>query len=103
MIKKVTITKVYKSTANKNNEPYMIKNGQYAGQPFTRIGIQTDKHGTDTFYNNAKATDKAMSIEEGQSLLLNFEEQPSEDGQNTWKNFNFPTKKEIEEFAINAA
>mgnify|MGYP006935472845 CR=1 FL=1 len=100
MIKKVTITKVYKSTTNKNGEAYMIKNGEFAGQPFTRIGIQTDKHGTDTYYNNAKATDKAMSLEEGQSLLLDFTEEPNADGSNTWKNFKFPTKKEIEEFAI---
>ncbi len=100
MIKKVTITKVYKSTTNKNNEPYMIKSGEHAGKPFTRIGIKTDKTGEDVYYNNAKETDKAYNIEEGQSLLIDFIEEPKDDGSGTWKNFKFPTKKEIEEFAL---
>lgn len=100
-IKKVTITKVYKSDKKKDGSPYMISKGQYVGQPFTRIGIQTDQTGDKTYYNNAKASDKAFNIEEGQSLLLNFTEQV--DGDNTWYNFNFPTKDELAKFAESLA
>ncbi len=103
MIKKVTINKVFKNDKKKDGSPYVISKGQHAGQNFVRIGIQTDKTGEDTYYNNALATDKAMNIEVGQSLLLNFTETPSADGANVWKNFNFPTKDQLAEFAANAA
>lgn len=101
MIKKVQITKVYRNEKNKNNEPYVIKNGEHAGTPFTRIGIKTDKTGEQVYYNNAKANDKAFSVAEGQSLLLNFTEEI--DGSNTWYNFNFPTKAQLAEFAEQSA
>lgn len=100
-IKKVTVTKVYKGTTKKDGSPYMITKGQYAGQPFTRIGIQTEQTGDKTYYNNAKASDKAMTIAEGQSVLLNFTEQV--DGENTWYNWSFPTKEELAKFAESLA
>ena len=102
MIQKVKILKVFKSDKNKEGVLYTIKKGQYIGQSFTRIGIQTDKTGEDTYYTNAKADDKAMSIEEGQSLLLNLYEEPGTEGR-TWKNFKFPTKDELEKFAESVA
>lgn len=97
MIKKVTITKVYKNDKKKDGSLYVIGKGKNVGQNFTRVGIQTDQHGEDTYYNNALATDKAMTIEVGQSLLLNFTDTP--DGENVWKNFNFPTKAQLAEYA----
>jgi len=97
MIKKVTITKVYKGTTKKDGTPYVISTGTNAGKNFTRIGIQTDTHGEKTYYNNALSTDKAMTIEEGQALLLSFTE--TVDGDNTWLNFNFPSKDQLSEYA----
>lgn len=103
MIKKVQIMKVFKNTTKKDGSPYVISKGKNTGQNFTRIGIQTDAHGDDIYYNNALETDKAMTIAEGQSLLLNFTETPSEDGANIWKNFNFPTKQQLADFAASMA
>lgn len=97
MIKKVTITEVYKSSNKKDGTPYVISKGVNAGKNFTRVGIKTDKTGDDVYYNNALDTDKVMTIEVGQSLLLNFTETP--DGDNTWRNFNFPTKDQLAEYA----
>lgn len=98
MIQKVTITKVFKNENKKDGTPYTISKGQHAGKTFTRIGIQTDKTGEETYYNNALATDKAMNIEVGQSLLLNLTEDKKEDGSGSWYNFNFPTKDQLAEF-----
>ncbi len=103
MIKKVSITKVYKNDKKKDGTLYVISKGQHAGKNFTRIGIQTDKTGEDTYYNNALATDKAMNIEVGQSLLLNLTEQIKVDGSGKWYNFNFPTKDQLAEFAEQSA
>lgn len=99
MIKKVTITSVFKNETKKDGTPYTISKGQHAGKTFTRIGVKTEQTGDDVYYNNALATDKAMNIEIGQSLLLNLTETPSEDGAQTWKNFNFPTKAQLAEYA----
>lgn len=101
MIKKVTITKVFKSETKKDGTKYIISKGTNKGQNFTRIGIQTDQTGDVTYYNNALATDRAMNVEAGQSLLLVFTEQV--DGDNTWRNFNFPTKAQLAEFAESLA
>lgn len=104
MIKKVTITEVYKSENKADGTPYQYKtDSKYhkAGEHFTRIGIQTDAHGTDTYYTNADPKSKANTIEKGQTLLLSFKEEV--DGDNTWRNFNFPSKKELAEFATSMA
>lgn len=103
MIQKVTITKVYKNDKNKAGELYVIRKGTNKDKNFVRIGIQTDKTGEDTYYNNALVTDKAMNIAEGQSLLLNLTETPKEDGSGNWYNFNFPTKEQLAAFALENA
>lgn len=103
MIQKVKITKVFKNDKKKDGSPYIISKGQHAGKNFTRIGIQTDKTGENTYYNNALATDKAMNIEVDQSLLLSLTETPKEDGNGNWYNFNFPTKDQLAEFAASVA
>jgi hypothetical protein len=99
MIQKVEIVKVFKNDTKKDGTPYIIKNGQNAGQTFTRIGIQTNKTGENTYYNNAKAKDKAVNIEVGQILLLDLYEEDAGEGK-TWKNFKFPTKDELAAFAL---
>ena len=99
MIQKVTISKVFKNDKKKDGSLYVISKGTNAGKNFTRIGVQTDKTGENTYYNNALATDKAMNIEVGQSLLLNFTEQDRTDGEGKWYNFNFPTKAQLAEYA----
>lgn len=103
MIKKVTITKVFKSDKKTDGTPRVYKSGKNANKPFTQIGIKTDKTGDNIYNTNAMAGDRAMNIEEGQSLLLNFTETPSEDGAKTWFNFNFPTKQQLAEFAEESA
>lgn len=102
MIKKVTVTQVYKSTEKKDGTPYVIKNGQYAGQSFTRIGIKTEQTGDDVWYTNAKEKDKAISIQAGDSVLLNLVEEDNGNG-GTWKNFNYPTKEQLADFAASIA
>lgn len=103
MIKKVKITEVYKNDTNKNGDPYVYKKGKYEGQPFSRVGIKTDKTGDNVYYTNAMTNDKAMDIEVGQSLLLNLTEEPKEDGNGSWFNFNSPTKEQLADFAAEAA
>lgn len=103
MIQKVTITELYKNETKKDGTRYIISKGTNAGKNFTRIGIKTDKTGDDVYYNNALETDRAMKIEIGQSLLLSFTETPSADGANTWKNFNFPSKVQLAEYAESLA
>lgn len=99
-IKKVTITEVYKNTTKKDGSPYVISKGINSGKNFTRIGIKTQETGDKIYYNNALDTDKAMTIEVGQVLLINFTE--TVDGDNTWCNFNFPTKAQLAELAEQA-
>ena len=103
MIQKVTITEVYKNDTKKDGTKYVISKGTNAGKNFIRIGIKTDKTGDDVYYNNALETDKANNIAKDQSLLLNFTETKSADGTNVWKNFNFPTKEQLAEFAASMA
>ena len=103
MIQKVKITKVFKNDKKKDGSLYVISKGTNAGKNFIRIGVQTDKTGENTYYNNALATDKAMNIEVGQSLLLNLTEKAKEDGNGNWYNFNFPTKDQLAKFAEEAA
>lgn len=103
MIQKVQIVKVFKNDTKKDGTKYVISKGANKDKNFTRIGVQTDKTGEVTYYNNALATDKAMNIEVGQSLLLNLTETAKEDGNGNWYNFNFPTKEQLAEFAASVA
>ncbi len=99
MIKKVKITQVFKSDKKPDGTPRAYAKGTNIGKPFTIIGIKTDKTGEEIYNTNAMVGEKAMNIEVGQSLLLNFTETKSEDGQKIWKNFNFPTKVQLAEYA----
>lgn len=105
MIKKVTIKKVtkYDKPYTKAGEPekplYTYKKGTNAGKNFTMVTIQTEETGDDFYSTPAMATDKAMSIEVGQKLLLSLTESTSADGQKTFRNFSFPTKAQLAEYA----
>lgn len=88
MIKKVTIKKIFKSTENKDGIPYVYKNGNNKGKPFVRVGIASDDIGEGIYSTCVLPGDRATKLEEGQQVLLKFEEK---DG---FKNFNFPTKGE---------
>lgn len=105
MIKKVTIKKVtkYDKPYTKEGEPekplYTYKKGKNVGKNFFMVTIQTNETGEDYYSTPASEKDKAMTIEEGQSLLLNFTETTSEDGTKVFKNFNFPTKDQLAEYA----
>lgn len=107
MIKKVTITKVtkYERPYNKEGEEqkplYTYKKGANVGKNFKMVTIQTEETGDDYYSTPAMETDKAMNIEVGQKLLLNLTEKPSPDGTKIFKNFNFPTKAQLEEYAQN--
>lgn len=99
MIKKVTITEVYKNETKKDGTKYVISKGANKDKNFVRIGIKTDKTGDLTYYNNALVGDKANNIEVGQSVLLSLTETAKEDGSGDWYNFNFPTKAQLAEYA----
>ena len=99
MLKKVTITKVYKNDKNKEGIAYSYKRGKNIGKTFSRIGIQTDETGSDTYYNNAMPTDKAFNIKEGDVDVLRLEESTATDGSGKiFLNWSYATKKEIEVF-----
>lgn len=98
MIKRVVITRVYKNEKKESGEAYVYKSGKFAGKNFVRIGIQTDETGSDTYYCNALLDSREAQIEEGQNLIIKFEETPKDDGSGTWKNFKFPNKAELEVF-----
>lgn len=105
-IKKVKITKVYKNEAKQDGTPYQYKtDSKYhkAGEAFTRIGIQTEQTGDETYYTNASGKDRAMNVEEGQVLLLDLTESASADGTTTFKNFGFPSKDKLAAFALENA
>ena len=109
MIKKVTIKKVtkYDKPFTKEGEPekplYTYKKGTNAGKNFVMVTIQTEETGEDYYSTPAMATDKAMSVEVGQKLLLNLTESTSADGTKVFKNFNFPTKDQLAAFANEVA
>lgn len=98
MIKRVTVTKVYKNEANREGVPYVYKTGKNEGKPFNAIAIFTDQTGDTKYYNNALLDSREFNIAEGQSLILKFEESKSEDGSKTFFNWKFPTQAELEVF-----
>jgi general stress protein 26 len=105
MIKKVTIKKITKyerpySKEGEEQKPlYTFKTGDNRGKNFKMVTIQTEETGDEYFSTPAMESDKAMSIEVGQKILLNFTETKSDDGTKTFKNFNFPTKAQLAEYA----
>ncbi len=102
MIKKVTITRVFKSTENKDGVPYTYKtDSKYhkEGDPFVRIGIQVEGEDGTTHYANVDPKSKIMSLAEGETLLVNFTTSTGKDGTGEFKNFNLPTKDQLVEFA----
>ena len=104
MIKKVTIKSVKKMDSKfGSEEKYVYKKGKNIGKPFFMVTIQTEETGDDYYATPAMEGDKAMGVEIGQKLLLNFTETKSEDGLKTFKNFNFPTKDQLANFAAEMA
>ena len=99
MIKRATIARVYKNTHKMKDgvkgDAYIYKNGANAGKNFVRVGIKTDVTGEDTYYANVLPSDRIMNIEVNQKLVLKF----TDDGQ--FKNFTYPSKKDLEDFALN--
>jgi hypothetical protein len=100
-IKKVTVKKVFTATENKDGVPYTYKKGKYEGKNFVRISIQTEETGDEYYASNALIGSKPTTIKEGDKLLLNFTEQVV--GDKTFKNFDFPTKEQLAEFAASIA
>jgi hypothetical protein len=109
MIKKVTISKVTfrDRPFTKDGEPekplYTYSKGDNQGKNFVMVSIQTEETGDEYFSTPASEKDKARTIEVGQKLLLNFSETTSADGTKVFKNFNFPTKAQLAQFAIDNA
>lgn len=109
MIKKVTITKItkYDRPLSKDGEEpkplYTYKKGKNIGKNFSMINIQTEETGDAYYSTPASSTDKAYKIEVGEKVLLNLTETTSEDGSKVFKNFNFPTKEQLAQFAVDMA
>lgn len=100
MIKKVTIKSVkFAESKFGTTEKYTYKKGKNAGKNFQMVTIQTNETGDDYYSTPAMEGEKPLTIQEGQSLLLNFTETTSDDGQKVFKNFNFPTKDQLAEYA----
>ena len=95
MIKKVTVTSVFKNETNKDGVPYSYKNGVNAGKTFTRVVIKTDATGDQKYGTNALPTDRAMNIEQGQSYVLKLESSKNAEGTEFF-NWTFQSKKELE-------
>lgn len=89
-IKLVTIKKVFKNTENKDGVPYIYKKGRNVGKPFVRIGIASDDMGEGIYSTCVLPEDRATKLEEGQQLILKFEEKEG------FKNFSFPSKGELQ-------
>jgi len=107
MIKKVTIKSVGIKTHKRVLEngvesevAYMFKNGKYAGKNFVRVSIQTEETGDEYYASNAFPNSKATALEAGQKVILKLVERTADDGK-VWRDFMFPTQKELEEFALN--
>lgn len=91
-LKKVTIKRVFVSTANKEGIAYVYKNGKNAGKPFTRVSIQTEETGDEYYATNALPGTKPTTIKEGENVLLSLTED------NGFKNWNYPTKDQMAEY-----
>jgi len=92
MLKKVTISWTKSATTNKDNVPYVYKNGKYAGKPFTRVSIKTEETGEEFYATNALVGSKPTEIKVGDKLLLSLTED------NGFKNWNYPTKEQMAEY-----
>ncbi len=104
MIRKVTIKSVKKADSKfGSEEKFTYKKGKNIGKNFSMITIQTEETGDDFYSTPAMSSDKAYNVEVGQKILLNLSETTSEDGQKTFKNFNFPTKDQLAQFALDNA
>lgn len=75
------------------------KSGKNIGKEFVMVNIQTEQTGDEFYSTPAMSGDKAMNLAVGQTVLLNFSESQSADGSKTFKNFNFPTKDQLAEYA----
>jgi hypothetical protein len=102
-VKKVTITKVYRNTEKADGTPYVYKNDSTyhkAGDPFTRMGIETEQTGSEVHYANIDPkSQKYLAIEPGQTILVNLTTSVGKDGSGEFKNFNLPTKDQLAEYA----
>lgn len=109
MIKKVTISNVtkydkpYTKEGDEQKPLYVYKKGKNMGKNFMMVTIQANEMGDSYYSTPALLSDKAMNIEVGQSLLLNFTETTSVDGAKVFKNFNFPTKDQLAAFVLENA
>ncbi len=85
-MQQVTFTKVSIQLKDKDGNPYKDKNGKL----FTRVGVQTDKTGTDWLsclsYN---ADDKVRSLKEGDEETIII----TQNGQ--YKNFKLPNQIDL--------
>ncbi len=90
MLKKITIDKIFINDKNKDGVSYVGKNGKYAGQPFVMVKIKT----TDgqTVSTPSLLGGAPTQLTAGQTIVLNITESGD------FKNFNIPSKKEIEVF-----
>lgn len=104
MIKKVTISKVkVAETPFGKTEKYVYKKGTNVGKNFVMVTIQTNETGEDYYSTPAMPGERALTLKEGDVVLLNLTKTMSADGQKEFKNFNFPTKEQLAKFAEDIA
>lgn len=107
MIKKVTIKKVKvydRPYSTDGSKPlYTYKKGTNIGKNFVMVTIQTNETGDDYYSTPAMPGERATTLKEGDSVLLSLTTSMSTDGQKEFKNFNYPTKDQLAEFAASIA
>lgn len=102
MLKKVTI-KTIESSATKTVDgievPRVYARGPNEGKAFSMYKITTEEMPGEEFTTPAPNGSKISHLSVGEIVLLSFTESTSTDGQKTFKNFNFPSKVQLEEYA----
>lgn len=100
MLKKVTIKSVgikETKTVDGVEVKYVYSKGKNEGKNFVRVSIQTEETGDLYWANNAFVDSKATKLKVGDVELLDLVER--QDGDNTWRDFNFPTKEQLADYA----
>lgn len=102
MLNKVTI-KTISVSPNKMVDgvevPRVYSKGPNEGKSYSMYKITTEEKPGEEFSTNAMAGGKVSRLSIGEVALLSFTESQSADGQKTFKNFSYPTKEQLEEYA----
>lgn len=105
MLQKVKIksVKIYERPFRKEgdgveNPSYVYKKGKHTGENFVMVNIQTEETGDEYYSTPETIGGEKTKLMAGQTRVLNLTETTAPDGGKTFKNFSFPSQKELEVF-----